>query len=204
MKTRLLRQIFKTKSPCGFARQRNRIALLTRSSSPSFKKNLAVLIVLLTSIVVFPACTGLGDRDEDKSNEFDTAVTLIAATNKDTYSQTEPITITATVIVLRRDGATVSLDRGGGTPLARYQIAILDEQGKPVSPTPEELRLESARRHHMQYPVDQDNPDRESFRVDTWFDLSKPGKYILVLNRPAWIPKAINLTSNPVSFTRLP
>ncbi len=178
--------------------------MLIRSSSPSFKNNLTVLIVLLTAVVVLPACTGLGGRDEDKSNEFDTAVTLIAATNKDTYAQAESITVTATVVLIDMDGNKISLDRGGDTPLARYQIVVLDEQGEIVLQTPEGWRLVAAGRHHMSYSVDQDSPEQESFRIDTWFDLSQPGKYTLILTRPAWIPQAIMLTSNPVTFTRLP
>jgi hypothetical protein len=173
-------------------------------SSPNFKKNIAVLVVLLTSVVMISACVGLGGRDEDNSNEFDTAVALIAATNKDTYTQTESITVTATVVVMDEDGNKISLDRGGQTPLARYQIVVLNEQGEPVPQTTEGWRLVAAGRHHMSYPVDQDNPDHESFRIDTWFDLSRSGKYTLILNRPAWIPEAINLTSNPAVFTRLP
>ncbi|CAG0937321.1 hypothetical protein TFLX_06246 [Thermoflexales bacterium] len=136
--------------------------------------------------------------------EFDTPVALIAATNKDTYTQTEPITVTATVVVIDRDGDKISLDHGDDTPLARYEIVVLNEQGELVSPTPEGFRLIAAGRHHILGEIDQDNPAREAFRIDTWFDLSKPGQYTLILTRPAWIPKAIMLTSNPVTFTRLP
>jgi hypothetical protein len=178
--------------------------LLIRSSSPHFKKNIAVLIVLLTFIVMLSACAALGDRDEDKSNEFDTAVVLIAATNKDTYTQAEPITITATVVVINMDGGKISLDRGGDTPLARYEIVVLNEQGELVPHTSEGIRLMAAGSHHMLSEIDQHNPAHEAFRIDTWFDLSQPGKHTLILTRPAWIPKAIMLTSNPVTFTRLP
>lgn len=81
---------------------------------------------------------------------------------------------------------------------------VLDELGELVPQTAEGYGLVATGRHHMSYPVDQDSPDQESFRVDTWFELSNPGEYTLVLARPAWIPKAIILTSNPVTFTRLP
>ena len=148
----------------------------------SFKRNRVVLIALLTFVSVISACTSVGDRNNGESKEFDTAVTLIAATNRDTYSQTDPITVTATVIVLDIDGNKITLDRGGDTPLARYQMVVLDKQGELVPQTAEGFRLVAAGRHHMSYPVDQNSPDQESFRVDTWFDLSRPGTYTLVLS----------------------
>jgi len=178
--------------------------MLIRSSLVSFKRNRAVQVVLLIFAVMLSACTSLGDQSNGESEKFDIPVALIAATNKDTYSQTEFITATATVVVLDVDGRKITLDQGGNTPLARYHIVVLDEQGKIVPQTLVGYRLEAAGRHHLQYPIDQDNPDQESFRIDTWFDLSKPGKYTLILTRPAWLPKATNLTSNPVTFTRLP
>jgi hypothetical protein len=178
--------------------------MLIRPFPVSFTKNRTVLAVLLTFVSMISACASLGDQDADKSREFDTAVTLIAATNKDTYAQTEFITVTASVVVLDMDDNKVSLDRGGDTPLARYQIVVFDEQGKLVPQTPEGFGRVAVGRHHLQYPIDQDSPDHEAFRIDTWFELSKPGKYTLILMRPAWIPEALNLISNPVTFTRLP
>jgi hypothetical protein len=151
---------------------------------------IAVVSVLL--IVATVACTSVEEQSE---------VILAVEMNSPSYAQNSPITVTATVLVL--DDSEVGI--AYGNPLRDFDFALVDEQSRILKLTEEAAILGGARAPRISHTVTQDNPWQQSFRIDTWFELSSPGTYTLTLKRYAWTPSAtLELEGDPATFTRLP
>jgi hypothetical protein len=132
-----------------------------------------------------------------------------AATNKHFYVPGEPITVTATMLVLN-DEARVGVTRDRRSNLS-FELDIVDERGQPVQRTEAGIAVLNIKPDLTSVIVSSDKPFQESYRIDTWFELSEPGVYTLtVRNTTVRVSQAgtmigfAEVIGDPVVFTRLP
>jgi len=140
--------------------------------------------------------------------------------DKDLYAQGDPITVTATTMAydIRTPGAE-NISDSHFSPVyssRTFEFVLVDGQGQAVHMTEEGDRLRPVGASRLVVRLDRDSPHLESFRIDTWFELSEPGTYTLTLKQYMGYPKTVGKTpeetemgeieivGNPVTFTRLP
>ena len=108
----------------------------------------------------------------------------------------EPIVVHTAIVVLGEGGLVVVL----GNLLRRYEMTIVDQQGGVLAMT--EKGEQAAGKDVPNIGgnlVDRDTPHMEIFRIDEWFDLSRPGFYTLTLSTEIYISgEPYQVTGNPV------
>jgi hypothetical protein len=176
--------------------------------------------------IALTACRdGKGQRFEypiracDADEEHD-CVGLVVELDSDLYAQGDPIIVTATTVSydIRVPGAeNISDARFSPEYSSRlFEFVLVDGQGQAVPMSEEGNRLRLGSTSRLVVTLDRGSPHPESFRIDSWFELSEPGTYTLTLKQYRLFPKTfgetpeetemgqIEIVGNPVTFTRLP
>ncbi|CAG0936454.1 hypothetical protein TFLX_05327 [Thermoflexales bacterium] len=155
-------------------------------------------------MLVVAAC---GSPSEQRSSQMKALETsqfgLVVTTDKRSYEQDIPITVTTKLAVL---------DDGEGrvinymNPMMDYRFILVNETGQDVPLTKWGKIAQSARISRALLVLTRDEFLQDAFQLDFIYDLSKPGTYTLTLTKdPRSFPiPGLEVTGNIVTFSRLP
>jgi hypothetical protein len=128
---------------------------------------------------------------------------LVVTTDKRSYEQGVPITVTTQLAILDDGEARVT---NYMNPMRDYEFVLTDEAGQNVPLTKWGKIAQSARISRALIILAKNHPLPDAFQLDFIYDLSKPGTYTLTLTKDSTsirIP-GLEVTGNTVTFSRLP
>jgi hypothetical protein len=184
-----------------------------REMSASYRWKIATVAGVFGSVLLVVAMTTCSSEEMRAISSASTSPSLglddymvQATTNRRFYAQEEPITVTACISVLHNTRVSVTRNRRSDL---NFELNIVNEQSETVRWTEEGIAVLNIKPSSWEVIVSPGNPFQESFRIDTWFELSKPGTYTLTVRKSVWARVGetygfVEAIGGPVIFTRLP